>query len=277
PETYRALKMNAKKMNGVAVFSDDIRDAIKGSVFEEKSTGFASGAKDMSESVKFGIVAGGTHPQVDYTKVKYSRQPYTKNPGEVINYVSCHDNHTLYDKLKVSRPDASEADIVRMDKLANTIILTSQGIPFLHAGVEMKRTKGGEHNSYNKPDSVNRINWDWKFENKELVAYYHDAIALRKAHPAFRMPTNEMVQKQLLFLETNDPQLIAYQLKDHANNDPWQQIIVIFNGAELEKKINLPGGTWKTALENYQFKSDMKTCSGSVNAAPYSAMILYQE
>jgi pullulanase len=277
PESYRALKRNANKMKGIAVFSDDIRDAIKGSVFEEKSTGFASGAKDMTESVKFGIVAAGVHPQLDYSKVKYSKEPYTNNPGEVINYVSCHDNHTLYDKLKVSRSDASEEDIVKMDKLANTIVLTSQGIPFLHAGVEMKRTKGGDHNSYNKPDSVNQINWDLKYANKDLVAYYHDAIALRKAHPAFRMSKNELVQKQLFFLPVNDEQVIAYQLKDHANNDSWQQIIVIFNGADLDKKIALPKGTWKIALENYQFTDYSKTCSGEVNAAPYSAMILYQE
>jgi pullulanase len=277
PEQYRALKKNAKMMDGVAVFSDDIRDAIKGSVFDGKSTGFASGSKEMTESVKFGIVAAGEHPQIDYAKVKYSKEPYTKNPDEVINYVSCHDNNTLYDKLKISRPDASEEDIVKMHKLANTIVLTSQGIPFLHAGVEMKRTKGGEHNSYNKPDSVNMINWDWKYENRELVAYYKDLIALRKAHPAFRMQKNEMVRKHLVFLPTNDPQLIAYQLKDHANKDRWQQIIVIFNGAELEKNVVLPRGIWKAALQNYQFREYEKTCSSTVSIAPYSAMILYQE
>jgi pullulanase len=277
PEQYRALKKNAKMMDGVAVFSDDIRDAIKGSVFDGKSTGFASGSKEMTESVKFGIVAAGEHPQIDYAKVKYSKDPYTKNPDEVINYVSCHDNNTLYDKLKISRPDASEEDIVKMHKLANTIVLTSQGIPFLHAGVEMKRTKGGEHNSYNKPDSVNRINWDWKYENRELVAYYKDLIALRKAHPAFRMQKNDLVRKNLVFLPTNDPQLIAYQLKDHANKDAWQQIIVIFNGAELEKNVVLPQGIWKAALQNYQFREDEKTCSSTVSIAPYSAMILYQE
>ncbi len=179
PEQYRALKKNALKMDGVSVFSDDIRDGIKGSVFEEKSTGFVNGAKEVTESVKFGIVAAGQHPQINYAKVSYSKAPYTKNPGEVINYVSCHDNQTLYDKLKVSRPDASEADLVKMDKLSNTIVLTSQGIPFLHAGEEMKRTKGGEHNSFNKPDSVNRIDWDWKYENSELVTYYQDLIALQ--------------------------------------------------------------------------------------------------
>lgn len=274
---YRALKMNAKKMNGVAVFSDDIRDAIKGSVFDNKSTGFASGAKDMAESVKFGIAGAGEHPQIDYSRVNYSKGPYAKNPDEVINYVSCHDNHTLYDKLKVSRPDAREEDLIRMDKLANTIVLTSQGIPFLHAGEEMKRTKGGVDNSFNKPDSVNQINWDWKFDNRELYAYYKDLISLRKAHPAFRMLRNEMVRKNLVFLPVNDPQLIAYELKDHANNDPWQNILVIFNGSEQEKTFVLPEGTWKIALSNYQFSKDENAgCSGTATIVPYSATILFQ-
>jgi len=277
PEKYRALKMNAKKMKGVAVFSDDIRDAIKGSVFDNKSTGFASGAKEMTESVKFGIVAAGEHPQIDYSKVKYSIEPYAKNPDEVINYVSCHDNHTLYDKLKVSRPDASEEDLVKMHKLANTIVLTSQGIPFLHAGVEMKRTKGGEENSFNKPDSVNQIDWDWKFQNKELVEYYKDLIALRKVHPAFRMQSNEMVQQNMVFLPVNDPQLIAYQLNGKACNDPWKEIIVIFNGSDIEKKIELPGGIWKTALLDYQFRHEEMVVSSNANVAPYSAMILYMD
>ena len=277
PEQYRALKKNAKKMNGVAVFSDDIRDGIKGSVFDGKNTGFVNGAKDMKESVKFGIVGAGEHPQIDYSRVNSSKEPYTKNPDEVINYVSCHDNNTLYDKLKISRPDASEEDLIKMDKLANTIVLTSQGIPFLHAGVEMKRTKGGVENSFNKPDSVNRINWEWKYENRELVAYYRGLIALRKAHPAFRMQTNELVQKHLVFLPTNDPQLIAYQLKDHANQDSWQQILVVFNGADVSKNIDLPKGSWKAILQNYVKKSDIRTWSGTMEVAPYSAMILYQE
>jgi pullulanase len=277
PEQFRSLKKNAKQLKGIAVFSDDIRDGVKGSVFEEKSTGFASGSKDMAEAVKFGIVAAGDHPQLDYSKVNYSKAPYTNNPDEVINYVSCHDNNTLYDKLKLSRPDASEEDLVKMHKLANTIVLTSQGIPFLHAGVEMKRTKGGVHNSYNKPDSVNQINWDWKFENKDLVAYYKNLIALRKAHPAFRMPTNEMVQKNLLFLPTNDPQLIAYQLKDNANKDTWHEILVVFNGSGLTKNIDLPKGNWKAALKDYQFNTGNITFPGNVDLAPYSAMILYQD
>jgi pullulanase len=277
PEKYRALKANAKKMNGVAVFSDDIRDAIKGSVFDDKSTGFASGAKGMAETVKFGIVAANEHPQVDYSKANYAKSPYAKNPAEVINYVSCHDNHTLFDKLRVSRPDATEEQLVRMDKLANTIVLTSQGIPFIHAGEEMKRTKGGDHNSYNKPDSVNRINWEWKYTNRDMVDYYKSLIALRKAHPAFRMTTGDMIRKNLAFLLSGDEQLIAYQLKGHANNDPWKQILVIFNGSESEKNILLPTGEWKAALENCAFPGSAAIRSGTAGIAPCSAMILYQE
>lgn len=277
PEKYRALKRNVGKMNGITVFSDDIRDAVKGSVFDRKSTGFASGAMDMAESVKFGIVASGEHPQIDYSKVNYSKEPWSKNPGEVINYVSCHDNHTLYDKLKVSRPDASAEDIEKMDKLATTIVLTSQGVPFLHAGAEMKRTKGGEENSYKMPDSVNLIDWALKNKNRRMVDYYRELIALRKAHPAFRMQSNEMIRKNLVFLPGNDPQLVAYQLKENANGDSWKQILVIFNGASRKSSVVLPPGTWKAALCDYQFYNDGKPFSSTVDVAPVSAMILYQE
>jgi pullulanase len=277
PEQYRALKKHAYEMNGVAVFSDDIRDAIKGSVFEDNSTGFASGARDMAETVKFGIAGAGMHPQVDCSLVKYSKEPYTREPGEVINYVSCHDNNTLYDKLEISRPDATEEELVMMHKLSNTIVMTSQGIAFLHAGVEMKRTKGGEHNSFNKPDSVNEINWEWKFENKELVSYYHELVALRKSHPAFRLPTGEMVRRHLEFLTTGDPQLIAYTLKNNANGDRWKDIFVAFNGSNTEKRVGLPAGKWKAALRDYQFEEEAVTLSGSASLPKYSAMILYRE
>ncbi len=277
PENFRALKKYAYKMDRIAVFSDDIRDGIKGSVFDEKSTGFASGNPEMAESVKFGIVAAGDHPQIDFKKVNYSKEPYTTSPGSVINYVSCHDNQTLYDKLKASRPDADEATLLKMHKLANTIVLTSQGIPFLHAGVEMKRTKNGEHNSFNKPDSVNRIDWDWKFENRDLVDFYKGLISLRKSHPAFRMTTREMINKNLLFLPVNDPLIVAYQLKNHANHDPWSQILVVFNGSEDLKQIDIPDGNWNVALMNHQFPGDTQTVSGSLAIQPVSAAILYLE
>ncbi len=277
PENFRALKQHARELDRIAVFSDDIRDGIKGSVFDEKSTGFASGNPSMAESVKFGIVAAGDHPQIDFTQVNYSKEPYTTSPGSVINYVSCHDNQTLYDKLKASRPDADEATLLKMHRLANTIVLTSQGIPFLHAGVEMKRTKNGEHNSFNKPDSVNRIDWDWKFENRDLVDFYKGLISLRKSHPAFRMTSREMISENLAFLPVKDPQLIAYVIGNHANQDPWLRILVIFNGSEELKKIDLPAGNWSVALKNHQFPDAAPIVSGSLEIEPVSAIILFQD
>ena len=276
PEKYRALKNSATQLNGIAVFSDDIRDAIKGSVFDDKSTGFVSGATNCAETVKYGIVGGGQHPQIDYPRLNYSKQPYTNAPSQAINYVSCHDNHTLYDKLKVSRGDASEEDLIRMDKLAAAIVLTSQGIPFLHAGEEMKRTKGGEHNSFNKPDSVNEIRWEWKYTNRDLVEYYKALIALRKAHPAFRMPAAEMIRTNLEFLPVDDPQVVAYQLKDHANGDNWGTIVVVFNGSKEEKKVILPAGAWKPAILNGQFITQGAAVVDEVVAGPVSATILYR-
>ncbi|MFV0237234.1 MAG: type I pullulanase [Flavobacteriales bacterium] len=278
PEKYRALKMHANQMKDIAVFSDDIRDAVKGNVFDEKSTGFISGNKEMKEAVKIGIVGAGEHPQVDYEKGYYAKQPYANNPTDVVNYVSCHDNHTLYDKLKVSREDVSEEDLIKMHKLANTIVMTSQGIPFLHAGVEMKRTKGGEHNSYKSPDSVNQIVWDLKSENKDLVKYYKELIALRKNHPAFRMTTNEMIQNKLEFIKIEDEELIVYQLKDHANKDEWKNIMLIFNGSDKEKDISLPNGSWMSALSNYTFEINLqKEFTKKIQVPSYSATILYQK
>lgn len=277
PVKYRALKDSVSTIPGIAVFSDDIRDAVKGSVFDEHSTGFASGSKTTAETVRFGIAGAIDHPQIDFSKTNYSKAPYAADPLQAINYVACHDNHTLYDKLKVSRPDASEEDRIRMHTLANTIVFTSQGIPFLHAGEEMMRTKGGEHNSYNKPDSVNRIDWEWKHSNRELYDYYRKLIALRQAHPAFRMPSADGVKTHLVFLTIDDPQLIAFQLNDHANGDPWEQITVFFNGSAEAKSFPLPHGEWKVALKDGRFGDGSEILRMEATLEPISAMILYRE
>lgn len=143
PDSLRALKKNVYQLSNIAVFSDDLRDAIKGSVFEQLDRGFATGKAGMEESIKFGITAACQHPQIDYSKVNYSKGPYAKNPSQVISYVDCHDNNILWDKLAIS--NASDTMLARkeMQKLALTIVLTSQGIPFLHAGTEFLRSKKG--------------------------------------------------------------------------------------------------------------------------------------
>ena len=156
PDSLRALKANTAKLDHFGAFSDDLRDGLKGSVFEETDKGFVNGGAGAEQSIRFGVVAATNHPQVDYSKVKYSKAPWARQPWQCINYVSCHDNHTLADKLLISGAGTfDQATLQKMDRLANGIVLTSQGIPFLHAGEEMMRTKQGVENSFNRPDSIN--------------------------------------------------------------------------------------------------------------------------
>ncbi len=276
PIEKRALKKNTKEMPQVTAFSDDIRDGLKGSVFEEKSTGFVSGGVGTEESVKFGIVGSIMHPQIDYTSINYSDSYWANEPWQSMSYVSCHDNHTIYDKLKVSRKDASEEEIIAMDKLANAVVMTSQGVAFMHAGSEMLRTKNEEHNSYNLPDAINQIDWNWKVAHANVVDYYKNLIALRKAHPAFRMTTADQVRSNLEFkkIETG---LISYQISNNANNDDWKNVYVIYNAKTkpIDYKLN---GEWQVAVIGDDFDLEgSKTIKGTINVPAISMMVLFQK
>ncbi len=274
--TKQALKMNTHKLDGVAAFSDELRDGIKGSVFDDMSTGFVSGAKDTESSIKFGVVGAIDHNQVDEVAVNYTDTAWAREPWQSVAYVSCHDNHTLYDKLKISQPDASEEEITAMQKLANGIVLTSQGIAFLHAGSEFMRTKNGEHNSYNLPDEINQIDWNRKVENLEVFEFYMDLIALRKVHPAFHMATAQLVNENLKFLTSQDG-LIGFQLNGDAVGDEWKQILVYYNANTTTQRIDL-AGSWKVALFNDKFVTEGEnTLSKNCSLPPVSLTILYQD
>lgn len=275
PMAERALKKSITELPQIAAFSDDIRDGLKGSVFEDESGGFVSGTENTEESVKFGVVGCIQHPQLDYEAVNYSDAPWANEPWQSIAYVSCHDNHTLYDKLKVSRKDASEAHIILMDKLANAVVMTSQGTAFIHAGAEMLRTKNGAHNSYNLPDTINRIDWNWKWEHKEIVAYYKNLIALRKAHPAFRMNTAVAVQSNLEF-KTVEPGLVSFQISNHANGDTWNNIYVIYNARTTAVDYKLEGAWQLAVLGDTFYDSEEKIEQGIINVPPISMAVVYQ-
>lgn len=277
PETLRAVKKNASKLNHIAVFSDDIRDGIKGGWGDLKEKGFVSGGDGKTESVKFGIVASTPNNQINYKAVNYSNLPWAAEPFQTITYVSCHDDNTLFDRLKISNPNATEADLIKMDKLANAIVLTSQGIAFLHSGAEMLRTKQGVANSYNSPDSINQIDWSRKTKYKAVFEYYKGLIALRKNHPAFRMPSTAMIQANLKFIDSGNPNLIVYQISDNANGDSWKNILVILNGNTTSQPVNLPAGKWTLAADENTIKEDgIKTIDGSNLEIPATtAYILY--
>ena len=279
PEEKRAVKKNAKQLKGIAVFSDDIRDALKGSWMHSEIPGFVSGTDSLEESVKFGIVGGVQHSQIDYTKPIYSKEPYVNSPLQSVNYVSCHDDMCLVDKLRQSRPKgATEDEIIKFNKLTQTVVYASQGLPFIYAGEEIYRDKKGVHNTYQSPDSINQINWDNKTKYIDIFNYYQGLIALRKAHPAFRMTTQDMVQKNLKFLDMKTPNVVAYTLDNNANKDSWKQILVIFNGNRKPVGLEIPEGTWNVVCYNGAINPAgvlMQAKGQKLNVPASSAAIMY--
>jgi len=280
PEAQRAVKANMAQLPGIAAFGDELRDGVKGHYARQAEGGFAGGQPGLDESVKFGIVGAGQHPQLDYQKVNYSKAPWAAAPGQAIAYVACHDDRVLWDKLRVAHPTLSEADLVKLNLLSNTIVFTSQGIPFLPLGDEFLRTKKGSSNSYNLPDSINELDWALKAKNRAVFAFYQQLLALRKAHLAFRLPTQAEVARHLVFLPGTPAGTIAYQLREHAGGDAWQTITLVFNGLLTPATVPIPAGTYRVALRgnaiDLQAKQPLTVPAGGLGVPAATALVLVQ-
>jgi len=277
PDSARALKGNVRKLKDIAVFGDDLRDGIKGSVFELADKGFASGKSSMEESIKFGVTAACKHPQIDYASVNYSKEPYAASPSQVISYCECHDNHVLWDKLKASTKSTNLDELRDMHKLALSIVLTSQGISFLHAGTEFLRTKQGVENSFKSPDSINAIDWSLKSENIDVFNYVKGLVKMRKMHPAFRLTTQKDVASLINFTKQNQPGVVSYQLNGGKIGDTWKNIFVAYNGGNSLVNLSLPSGTWKVFSKDNSIISSKKMVEKSTQLNPFSASIFYKD
>lgn len=242
-----ATKANVSKLDGIAVFSDDIRDGIKGFVFEDSATGFVSGNYALKETVQYGIAAGIRHPQVNMQRNRYTRTPYATQPAQVVNYVDCHDNLTLFDKLLISTKQASAAQRKRMHMLAYAVVLTAQGIPFIHAGSEFLRSKSGHHNSYKSPDSINAIDWTLKSRHADVYRFIRDLIEVRRNHSLFRLGTAAAIQQQLQFLPAPEG-CIAFTITKQDEDDEWSSALVIMNANTKPKTISVPLAGWQSAI-----------------------------
>jgi len=276
PDSLRAIKANASKLDRIAVFSDDIRDGIKGNVFDHADKGFVSGKKGMEESIKFGIVASTPNPHVDYNKVNYSKAPYAKEPYQIITYAECHDNHVLWDKLAISAKDATREERVDMHKLALSIVLTSQGISFLHAGTEFLRTKKGVENSFESPDSINAIDWSLKTKNNDVFEYVKALIKLRKDHPAFRMTNTKAIVENLFLINNVPEEVISYIIDTKKTGDSWKKILVYFNGTGEKQNVVLSSKYWKASILSNKFLPTRTEVLSNIDLAPYSCTILHQ-
>ena len=252
PTEKLALKAHIKQMPGIAAFSDEIRDALRGPFSDEKQASFLGGIAGFEESIKAGIAGMIAHPQVDYTKVNYTKEPWANEPTQMIAYVSCHDDMCLVDRLKASIPEAAYdmEEVIRLDQLAQTVVFTSQGIPFMLSGEEMLRDKKGVHNSFNSPDEINHLDWNNLKKYPQVFAYYKGLIQMRKSHPAFRLGSAELVRKHLEFLPTQQDCLVAFRLKNHAGGDKWNNIYVVLNGNTNLQSVNIPKGKYTIVANN---------------------------
>nr|WP_294874588.1 type I pullulanase [Prevotella sp.] len=294
PVDKLAMKANAQQLNGIAAFSDDMRDALRGPFSDDHKGALLAGIPGEEESLKFGIVGGIAHPQVDMTKVNYDKKPWTNNPTEQISYVSCHDDMCLVDRLKASIPSLTDknipekertAELIRIDQLAQTAVFTSQGVPFILSGEEMLRDKKGVHNSYNSPDSINHLDWNNLQRYPQLFAYYKNLILLRKNHPAFRLATGDKVRQHLEFLpavnskDVKQDCLVGFLLKDLQGIDAWKTIVVIYNFNKEAKEMAIPEGNYTIACCNGTIdEAGLGEVSGKeVLVDGQSALILFQK
>lgn len=251
PTEKLALKAHIKQMPGIAAFSDELRDALRGPFSDDKQAAFLGDIAGFEESIKAGIAGMIAHPQVDYTKVNYTKEAWANEPTQMISYVSCHDDMCLVDRLKASIPEAAYdmEEVIRLNQLAQTAVFTSQGIPFMLSGEEMLRDKKGVHNSYKSPDEINHLDWNNLKKYPQVFAYYKGLIQMRKAHPAFRLGSAELVRKHLEFLPTQDC-LVAFRLKNHAGGDKWNNIYVVLNGSTNLQSVNIPKGKYTIVANN---------------------------
>ena len=269
PAEEIALKQNTYMLDKVGAFSDNIRDAVRGPLGCENA-GFMDGVAGNKENIHFGIAGGVEHPQVTVER-------WTNNPLQHVSYVSCHDDHCLRDRLEEATK-ATEAERLAMVKLAQTAVYTSQGLPFIFAGEELYRHKQGVKNSYNKPDSINAIDWTYKTKYRDLVDYYAALAAIRHAHPGFCLGDAELVREKLEFIEVDDPCVVAFRINGLEGIDSAKSLTVLLNGSKKAVKVEIPHGNYVVLAQNGQADADgVGAYTGAYISAPATSATILAE
>ena len=269
PAEKIALKANTYMLDRIGAFSDNIRDAVRGPLGCENA-GFMDGVAGNKENIEFGIAGGVEHPQVTVER-------WTKSPLQHISYVSCHDDHCLRDRLEEATK-ASEQERLRMVKLAQTVVYTSQGIPFIFNGEELYRHKQGVKNSYNQPDSINAIDWTYKTRYNDLVKYYAELAAIRHAHPGFCLGDADLVREKLQFIEVDDPCVVAFRISDLEGIDSAKSLTVVLNGSKKNVKVEIPQGNYVVLAQNAYADADgFGAYSGNYCAADATSATILAE
>ena len=274
PNEKLGMKANIPQMPGIAAFSDEIRDALRGPFSDDTKPGWLGGAPDCEESLKFGLVGCIQHPQVDMKKVNYSKAPWAVEPTQMMSYVSCHDDMCLVDRLKASIPRIKEDELIRLDLLAQTAVFTSQGVPFMLSGEELLRNKKGVHNSFESPDSINQLDWQNKLRYPQVFEYYKNLIALRKQYPHFRLGSADEVRDKLCFLDAPRG-VVAYNITG-AVGCVVNNVIVVLNPTRRQQTVSVPEGHYTVICASgvIDLNGIDSFTDNQVTVAPQSALII---
>ena len=274
PVEKLGMKANIPQMPGIAAFSDEIRDALRGPFDNDKKPGILGGAPNLEESVKFGIVGCIAHPQVNMSKVNYSKKPWAVEPTQMMSYVSCHDDMCLVDRLRASVPGITQDELIRLDLLAQTAVFTSQGVPFMLSGEELLRDKKDVHNSYESPDSINQLDWQNKIRYPQVFEYYKNLIKLRKKYPHFRLGSADLVRKNVKFLDAPKG-VVAFIIQSPLGRAD-DHVVVVLNFTKKEQCVSIPDSKYLIlAASGVIDLNGMDTLKGeSAVVAPQSALIL---
>lgn len=267
-----AMKQWTYKMPRVGAFSDDIRNSLIGSPFDHER-GFASGNTTCKKALCFGLTGG-----IDYNNNQFG-EGWSGNPMQHVSYITCHDNYCLRDRIEVSAAKETEATKLRMDKLAQTAVLVSQGMTFIYGGEELYRTKLGIDNSYQSPDSINTIPWENKQKYSDLYEYYRQMIQIRRQHKGFRLGSAELINKHLDFLPTDSESFVAFRIKDLEGIDSAKSLVVFLNGGAEPIEANFPMGEYSVLVcDGKADANGITTLSAMLlTVAPYSAVILAEK
>ncbi len=279
PADSLAMKNNVGQMPGIAAFSDEFRDSLRGPFGNDALGAFLAGRKGHETGIRFGIAGGVEHPQVGRDGKNVMPKFWANQPTQFISYVSCHDDLCLADRLKITLPGLPADHLKALQKLAETAVLTSQGVPFIFAGDEVMRDKCGVHNSYNSPDEVNAIDWTLKETNRDLFDYVSGLIAMRKAHPAFRLGDARLIRQHLEFLPVEGDNVVAFRLNGQPGGDSWKDITVVLNARDTSVTIKLPEGEWRTVCRDGRIdcRNGLGVTKGNcIQVAARSALIVHR-
>ena len=246
---------------GIGAFNDHYRDAIKGD-------------RDGGDP---GFIQAGTRIDELRQGIGGALDDWAKAPAECLTYCACHDNLTTWDKITQAAPNAGEPMRTRMQRFAGLLVLTAQGVSFLHSGQELCRSKQGSANSYNLPDAVNQIDWSLKQQHREVFEYYRGLIALRKAHPLFRLRTAEEVRARLRFIDdVPAKKCVAFRLDRHGLvGEPASAVLVLLNGERKKQTFTLPPGGWQVLADaDHAGTQPLAEAEGTVEVKAHSGMVL---